>query len=329
VIGDRSNDEDNRFGLTNQDGFRDPIADYRLPITDCPSMRYTLFVLLTLLLTAGIGWVTYQAARLLRVWRPDSNMLLAPAENALRLGLVLLCIGLGLLSGLPPAVLGWTWAGAGAAIAWGTIVGVLLSLALTGASMLALRRWGQAIYSPLVILNILPASRREWLLVLVALFPAVLLEELLFRSLLLGGLSPLAPAWLLAILVSLVFGFLHAPQGALGVAGTALAGLVFSWLFVWQGTLLAPLAAHYTANVLQLVQAGRNRDLLAAMQHSSVRAEENLLPPASDSDTMNTPDDQERAAKRAKQIARGRWLTLVVVVVALGGPLMELVYRLT
>ena len=277
----------------NQDGFRDPITEYRLPITDYPPMRYALFVLLALLLTAGIGWITYQTARLLRVWRPDSNMLLAPAENALRLGLILLCIGLGLLSGLPPAVLGWTWAGAGAAIFWGTIVGGLLSLALTGASMLALRRWGQAIYSPLVILNILPASRREWLLVLLALFPAVLLEELLFRSLLLGGLSPLAPAWLLAILISLVFGFLHTPQGALGVAGTALAGLVFSLLFLWQGSLLAPLAAHYAANVLQLVQAGRNRDLLAALQDSSARGQENLLHPASNSATIVTTDTNQ------------------------------------
>ena len=100
-------------------------------------MRYTLFVLLTLILLAGIGWITYQTARLLRVWTPDSNLLLAPAENALRLGLIVLCIGLGLLSGLPPVVLGWTWDDAGAAIGWGVVAGVALSLLLTGACLRA------------------------------------------------------------------------------------------------------------------------------------------------------------------------------------------------
>jgi membrane protease YdiL (CAAX protease family) len=253
-------------------------------------MRYTLFVLLTLILLAGIGWITYQTARLLRVWTPDSNLLLAPAENALRLGLIVLCIGLGLLSGLPPVVLGWTWDDAGAAIGWGVVAGVALSLLLTGASVLALRRWGQTIYSPLVVLNILPASRREWLLVLLALFPAVLLEELLFRSLLVGGLSPLAPAWLLVIGISLLFGLLHTPQGALGVAGTALAGLVLSLLFLWQGSLLAPLVAHYTANALQLVQASRSREQLAALQDDQPMTQDSPLISAAESTTISTTD---------------------------------------
>lgn len=256
-------------------------------------MRYNLFVLLTLLLTAGIGWATYQTARLLRTWTPDGNMLLMPAENALRLALVALCVGLGLLSGLPAAALGWTTSNAAGAILWGAIFGVLLSLSLTGASALALRRWGQAIYSPLVILNILPAGGREWLLVLLALFPAVLLEELLFRSLLLGGFSPLAPSWLLAILVSLVFGLFHKPQGALGVAGTILAGLVFALLFLRQGSLLAPLIAHYVANVLQLLQAGRRREQLAAMQDSPRKAVTTPLHSPPEFDTIVTTDTND------------------------------------
>ncbi len=47
----------------------------------------------------------------------------------------------------------------------------------------------------------------------------------------------------------------------------------------------------------------------------------------SDYVTLSTPDSQEQAAQQAKQIARGRWLTLFVALVALGGPLMELIYR--
>ena len=228
-------------------------------------MYYPIFVTLTLVLTAFIGWATFQTDRLLRSWRPDRNLLLLPAENALRLLLVAASVALGLLSGLPLAVLGWTSAGPAGDIAVGLVAGALLSLALTAASRVALSRWGQAIYWPLLILNVLPRSRLEWGLVLVALAPAVALEELLFRSLLIGGLSPLLPAWLLVIGVSLLFGLFHLPQGALGMAGTALAGAVLGLLFLWHGSLLAPLLAHYVADVLQLVQARRHQEMLAGL----------------------------------------------------------------
>ena len=229
-------------------------------------MRYTLFVILTLALTAFIGWSTYQTDRLLRVWRPDRNLLLVPAENALRIGLVLVCAGLGWLSRLPPATLGWVPADPAGDMLAGVLAGIALSLAITAAANWAIARWGQAIYSPLVILNVLPRNRREGLLILLALVPSIALEELLFRSLLLGGLSPLLPAWLLVIPVSAVFGLFHLPQGRLGVAGTALAGIAFSLLFLWRGSLLAPLIAHYVADVLQLAQAHRQRDELSAME---------------------------------------------------------------
>lgn len=229
-------------------------------------MRYALFVALTLLLTAFIGWGTYQTALLLRTWKPDRNLLLIPAENAVRLAMILAAIGLGMLSGLPPTTLGWASAEPAMDLAIGIVAGVLLSLSLTPLSKMAVRRWGHAVYSPIVMLNVLPTSGRQWLLVSLALIPAVLLEELLFRSLLLGGLSPMLPVGVLAVGLSLVFGLLHLPQGKLGVLGTAAAGLVFSLLFIWRGTLLAPLAAHYAADVLQLVQASRSRAELTAMQ---------------------------------------------------------------
>lgn len=231
-------------------------------------MRYLLFVILTLGLTAFIGWGTYQTALALRRWQPDRNLLLLPAENVLRLGLIVICVGLGQLSGLPATTLGWTTAQPLADIAIGVVAGVALSLALTWASRMAVERWGQAIYSPLVILNVLPRSRGEWVLVLLALVPAVALEELLFRSLLLGGLSPWIPAGLLVLGFSLLFGLMHLPQGALGVAGTALAGCALSLLFLWRGSLLVPLVAHYVADVSQLAQAERARVELAAMNHA-------------------------------------------------------------
>lgn len=232
-------------------------------------LRYWLFVLLTLALAAFIGWSTYQTARLLRRWRPDRNLLLMPAENLARIGLALGCVGLGWLSGLPATTLGWRWPPTAADLAAGAAVGAALSLSLAAASHLAIKRWGAAIYSPLVILNVLPATAREWGLVLAALWPAVALEELLFRALLVGGLSPLAPTWLLAVGVSAFFGFLHLPQGRLGVVGAALAGLLLSGLFVATGSLAAALTAHYVADVLQLVLASRRRADLLALDEAS------------------------------------------------------------
>jgi uncharacterized protein len=99
---------------------------------------------------------------------------------------------------------------------------------------------------------IIPKSRREFLLVLLALIPVVLLEELLFRSLLLGGLSPLAPEIALLIGFGLVFGLFHSPQGIWGMIGAGLGGIIFGLLFLWQQSLLAPVVAHYVANAAQI-----------------------------------------------------------------------------
>jgi membrane protease YdiL (CAAX protease family) len=103
-------------------------------------------------------------------------------------------------------------------------------------------------------------------LVLLALIPAIALEELLFRSLLLGGLSPVLPQGLLLVGLAAYFGLLHLPQGALGIAGTALAGLGLGLLFIGRGSLLAPLIAHYVADVIQLILAARSRTELAALR---------------------------------------------------------------
>lgn len=228
-------------------------------------MRYILFVTLTLALTGFIGWSTYQTDRLLRQWQPDRNLLLLPAENALRVGLVALCLGLGWLSGLPPQTLGWASNAPLVDAGIGIGIGVGLSLVLTAVSTAAVRRWGRSIYSPAVMLNVLPANRLQWVGVLLALVLVAALEELLFRSLLLGGLSPVLPVWLLVPVLALVFGLMHLPQGRLGVAGTALAGLLFSLAFLWRSSLLVPLVAHYVADVLQLVQASRRRQELAGL----------------------------------------------------------------
>ncbi|MBX3000092.1 MAG: CPBP family intramembrane metalloprotease [Caldilineaceae bacterium] len=222
--------------------------------------NYWLFVILTLGLTAFIGYGTYATARLLKTWQPDRNLLLMPEENLARVVILAVVIGLGFLSGLEPARLGWhmpqpftqLWIGIG--------VGLALAFVFYIVTHQIVRRTGQRFYSSVVITYIVPRTNREFYWVLLALIPVVLLEELLFRSLLLGGLSTLAPEGLLLLIFGIVFGLLHSPQGSWGMIGAGLGGIVFGLLFLWSGSLLAPVIAHYVANAVQISLAMGRED---------------------------------------------------------------------
>jgi membrane protease YdiL (CAAX protease family) len=230
-------------------------------------MAFALFVAGTLALTAFITWATYRSAQVLRQMQVDFNLLLLPAENLLRVGLVVACLILGWASGLSREQFGWASHAPLADLVIGLAVGVLAQVTLNALTNWAISRFGPGIYSPVVILAILPRSREEWAPVLLALFPAVLVEELLFRSLLLGGLAVVWPVPVLIAGTALLFGWMHSPQGWLGMIMTCAASLLFAALFLWRGSLLPPLVAHYVVNVLQLVIAHPRRDELERLRH--------------------------------------------------------------
>jgi membrane protease YdiL (CAAX protease family) len=216
---------------------------------------YTIFVIGSMGLTVALSWATYKSGRLLRAVPIRENLLLAPVENMVKGILVLLCIGLGVLSGAGPSRLGWTLDNGWRDLALGILAGLFTQLVANGFTNFAIKKWGKDIYSPVVMKNIMPRTRLEWLLVPAALGLGVLLEELLFRSLLLGALSITVPLPILIIGFSAIFGLMHSPQGTLGVMVTGLLGMWLSLLFVWSGGLLLPLVAHYIINLLQLLRA--------------------------------------------------------------------------
>jgi membrane protease YdiL (CAAX protease family) len=221
-----------------------------------------VFVLGSLLLLAGLAWVTYQSGRLLRAIPVRENLLLAPTENAVKVALIAICAGLAAISGLPPAQFGWAFPQPGAELASGILFGLVAQGLANVITLWAVRRYGKGVYSPVVMKNIYPRSRREWALSVPAMFIAVALEEALFRSLLLGGLSAFAPAPLLVVALAAVFGLMHSPQGALGMILAATVGAGLSGLFLWSGSLLPPLLAHYLINLLQLLRAREERQWL-------------------------------------------------------------------
>jgi len=207
------------------------------------------------LLMAFVAFTTYRSGQLLRYWTPSGNLLLSWPDNLMRLALVGLCVVLGVTLGPGPMALGWSTANLGADLAWGALIGLLMTGVLTGAGWVIERRWGAEVASMRLIRCILPIDRREWAGVLLALLPAAALEELLFRSLPLGGLTWLVPPWWLMWPLALFFGLLHWPQGAWGVVGTALAAIILSLLFLATGSIWAVLAAHYVFNVVQVIAA--------------------------------------------------------------------------
>lgn len=226
-------------------------------------MGILLLVVGSLSLVGFLCWATLRTAILLRHYRLEANLLLLPSQTLLRLILIGFCLGIGLGSGLERSRLGWEFGFPEAF--WGLGTGLILWLSLNLLSLAAVRRFGWGIYSPALLRNILPQRGREWLLVPLALVPAVFLEEILFRSLLVGGFSLFLHPLLLAFAFSLLFGLMHLPQGILGAGATALVGFLLSLLFLWRGSIVAPLIAHYEINLLQLVLASRRPEWLEGM----------------------------------------------------------------
>lgn len=208
-----------------------------------------------MLLTVLLGAAAYRSGLALKRGQVSVNLLLAPLENVARLALVGLCMAIGWGSGLDPQVLGWRGGEAIAPLLTGLVAGLALLGVVNIGTTWAVRRFGPGIYSPLVLRNMLPRRWSDWLLAPLALAPAVLLEELLFRSLLVGGFSVLIPIGAAVALSSIAFGMMHMPQGVLGVGVATILGTVLAALLWWQESLLTPFVAHYVLNLAQLVIA--------------------------------------------------------------------------
>jgi membrane protease YdiL (CAAX protease family) len=222
--------------------------------------------LLILLFTLFIGWSTYKSHALIKELDSDNNLLLSLPENVARVFMVGLCLFLAWLSGLPAADFGFGVDHLGRAISLGLVVGLATLLVVNLLTAGAIKQFGRRIYSPWLICNILPKRRREWALIALAFIPAIAMEELLFRSLWIGGFQAIVPAPLLIAGTSIIFGLMHQPQGRLGIVLAGAINVVFSGVFLWNGQLVTTLVAHYTVNLMQLVVAHFQRDWLESYQ---------------------------------------------------------------
>lgn len=218
------------------------------------SLNLVLLVAGTLGLVAFVCLNSYAGARLLRQGALPYNPLLHPLENAGRLTVAGLCLVLGVASGAPTATLGWVESSLLTNLAIGVGAALVLQELNYRGTRWAVRGWGKGSYSPAFLRALLPRSRRDWAIASVVLLPAALAEELLFRSLAIGGLSLTLNPWVLVVLFAALFGLAHLPQGRLGVVGSGLLGLLLGALFVWRWSLVACTIAHYGVNLAQLLR---------------------------------------------------------------------------
>ncbi len=212
----------------------------------------TSFLIGIIALLILIGFATWRTNQALQSWQPEENILLSPPENIARLVLIIISIGLGFMSRENLHTLGWLPRHPFGDVVLGVGIGILLPLMLYLPS-----RWVEAHhphwYSDVVVRSIRPRDRAQWPWVIAALLPVAIMEELLFRSLLLGAFAPHVNIIPFVIGVSVIFGLLHLPQGEWGVTGVILVGLLLGGLFLWRQSLLVVVIAHWLMNVMQLV----------------------------------------------------------------------------
>lgn len=227
-----------------------------------PELWLNLARLLIVLFTTLMVWMTYRSYLLLKEIQPDFNVLLSVPETVVRLILVGFCFFLAWLSGLPAADLGLVVSYPWRSLGLGLTIGLVTALSINGITLMAIKYFGRQIYSPWLIRNILPRSPQEWVFIALAFFFSVAMEELLFRTLLIGVFKGLIPLPLLVILTSIIFGLMHQPQGRLGMTVSGVINALFCIVFLWTGELLVTFTAHYVVNFLQLVVGYYQRDWL-------------------------------------------------------------------
>lgn len=233
-----------------------------MPILEYPNLWLSVTRLAILLFAGLIAWLTYRSHLLLKEIRPDFNLLLSLPESVARIVMVGICLFLVWLSGLTAMESGLTVTNPWRSVGLGLGIGVVIQLAVNLATFQLIKHLGRQIYSPWLIRNILPRHQGEWVLIALAFIPPVVMEELLFRTLLIGGFRAIVPLPLLIIGTSIVFGLMHQPQGKLGMAVAGIINILFCIVFIWSGELLVTLVAHYTVNILQVIVGYYQRDWL-------------------------------------------------------------------
>ncbi len=113
-------------------------------------------------------------------------------------------------------------------------------------------------------------SRYLWLIVMVAIVPAIS-EELLFRGPLLSGLRNGLPLVVAVVVSGLIFGLFHtSPQTGFRILPTAWLGILLAWVVVASGSLPLAVLLHFLNNgaIITLAAIPRTREMVSGAEAS-------------------------------------------------------------
>ncbi len=226
-----------------------------------------IFAIGTIALLSLMYWGAYQNGKEIKTIEIRGNLLLQFPEFIFKLLLLGLCLGIAqsLEVARPEKYFGWPPTNIPVDITIGAVIGLVCQFGANLLAALAIRFWGAGIYSPAIMKSIVPKTWLQWILILPPLLLAVVVEEVLFRALAIGGFSvlpiPWIP-WILAVGSSLLFGIVHVPQGSLGMILAGAIGFIFAAIFIITGSLLIVISAHFILNFLQILRAKEDENWL-------------------------------------------------------------------
>jgi membrane protease YdiL (CAAX protease family) len=219
------------------------------------------------------GW---SHARFRRALGTDPRALLHRYRRTMLVEWSLLAAALALVAaapGLDRADTGVRWprlTGGGAPYTLVGIAGLALSALLLAALRTRVDR-GAAVTAPAEVIALLPRTTRERRAFAAVAVTAGVCEEALYRGVLLGLATALAPGLAparLALLSAVAFGLAHTYQGPLGVLTTAVLGGCLAVLYLGSASLLLPVLYHLLVDLRILVLTGGRR-LPAARRRTS------------------------------------------------------------
>jgi len=211
---------------------------------------HILAVAIVVLLPVSGVWEFSYLRRQLAAGVPDARIRGYRLVLGIEWGLVAVVVAAWLLGGRSLPGLGFGMrTGMGTWIGWG-VTGVFIALILLeGRSVFTSeKKFGEAKQALTVgqahLVPLIPRTDREWRWFRVLGITAGVCEETLHRGFLIAYLAALTGVWPAVALSSVAFGLGHVYQGAGGVLKTSLLGLVFALLYVFTGSLWAPVVLH-------------------------------------------------------------------------------------
>lgn len=100
---------------------------------------------------------------------------------------------------------------------------------------------------------LIPTSVAEYPLALAFLVVVAIAEETVFRGYLILRLSAVTGRSGAVLISSIVFALGHGYQGTLGIAAIGVIGVVFALVYLWRGSLVAPMVMHFLQDFMGVI----------------------------------------------------------------------------